>query len=175
MHKLRLTNKGAYPFTTAPALLVKSDRVLAQGMMTYTAVGADSDLELTTAVDVQVGKSEKETKRTPNAATWQGNSYARTDLEGKLTLANYHREPITVKVTRFVLGAADFADNGGKVEMVNQFEDAASGGAHPYWWGWYSWPAWWSHFNGVGRITWDVKLEPGKSVELNYTWHYFWQ
>jgi hypothetical protein len=176
MHKLRLTNKSAYPFTTAPALLIKNDRVLAQGMMTYTAIGADSDLEMTTAVDVQVTKTEKETKRTPNAATWQGNSYARTDLEGKLTLANYRHEAVTVKVTRFVLGAGDFADNGGKVEMVNQFEDfAASAGVHPSWWGWYSWPAWWSHFNGVGRMTWDVKLEPGKSVELNYTWHNFWQ
>ena len=107
MHKLRLTNKGAFPFTTAPALLVKNDRVLAQGMMTYTAVGADSDLEMTTAVDVQVTKTEKETKRTPNAATWQGNSYARTDLEGKLTLANYrHGSWSQSKVTRFVLGAA---------------------------------------------------------------------
>jgi len=174
MHKLRLTNKGAFPFTTAPALLVKSDRVLAQGMMTYTAVGADMDLEMTTAVDVQVARSERETRRTPNAATWQGSSFARTDLEGKLTLTNYRREAVTVKVTRFVLGAADFADNGAKVEMVNQFEDS-SASAHPHWWGWYSWPAWWGHFNGVGRITWEAKLEPGKSAELNYTWHYFWQ
>ena len=176
MHKIRLTNKGEFPLTTAPALLVKNDRVLAQGMMTYTAIGAETDLELTTAVNLRVAKSEKESKRTPNAATWQGNSYARTDLEGKLSLTNFSKEPVTVAVTRFVLGTADFADNGGKVEMVNQFEDTASGAsAHPIWWGWYNWPVWWSHFNGTGRITWEVKLEPGKSVELNYTWHYFWQ
>ena len=167
-HKIRLTNKSEYPFTTAPALLVKNDRVLAQGMMTYTAVVADSDLDLTTAVNVPVTKSEKETKRTPNAATWQGNSYVRTDLEGKLVLANYTRETITVKVTRFVLGAADSADNGGKVEMVNSSRiPPPAGTAHPYWWGWYSWPAWWSHFNGVGRITWEVKLEAGRAWSYN--------
>ena len=45
----------------------------------------------------------------------------------------------------------------------------------PTWWGWYSWPYWWNHFNGIGRITWKVKLEPGKNVDLGYKWHYYWR
>jgi hypothetical protein len=78
---------------------------------------------------------------------------------------------------RHVLGNVDTAA-GGKVEMVNVFEDAsfASGaGGHPAWWGWYSWPSWWNHFNGVGRITWTVKLDSNKPVELPYTWNYYWR
>jgi hypothetical protein len=47
-------------------------------------------------------------------------------------------------------------------------------GFYPHWWGWYGWGAWWQHLNGVGRITWKAKIEPGKSLELGYTWHYFW-
>ena len=176
IHKVRLTNKSEYPFTTAPALLVKDDRVLAQGMMTYTAVGASSELDLTTAVDVQVKKSEMETKRTPNAETWQNKAYARTDLEGHIALTNYGKEAIEIKVTRWVLGTADEADHDGQVEKVNQFEEGGSAGfGTPAWWGWYSWPGWWTRFNGIGRITWDVKLETGKSIDLKYTWHYFWQ
>ena len=31
----------------------------------------------------------------------------------------------------------------------------------PGWYGYYSWPAWWSHFNGVGRVTWTAKLANG--------------
>jgi len=56
-------------------------------------------------------------------------------------------------------------------------EDEAYGRSysHPYWWGWYNWPYWWRHFNGVGRVTWKLTLEPTKSVELGYTWHYFWR
>ena len=50
MHKLRLTNNSKYPLTTAPALILRDGRVLAQGMMTYTATGADVDLAITTAV-----------------------------------------------------------------------------------------------------------------------------
>ena len=45
----------------------------------------------------------------------------------------------------------------------------------PAWWRWYSWPYWWYHFNGIGRFKWNVKVEPGKSLELGYTWHYYWQ
>jgi hypothetical protein len=45
----------------------------------------------------------------------------------------------------------------------------------PNWWGWCNWPAWWSHFSGVGRIQWKLTLEPGKSVEPGYAWHYFWR
>ncbi|MGE0608634.1 MAG: hypothetical protein AB7O62_16185, partial [Pirellulales bacterium] len=44
LHKLRLINKSQYPLTTAPALIVKDDQVLAQAMMTYTARGATTDL-----------------------------------------------------------------------------------------------------------------------------------
>src|SRR4029078_1971567 len=35
MHKIRLSNTSDYPLTTAPALVVAGQRVLAQGMMTY--------------------------------------------------------------------------------------------------------------------------------------------
>ena len=44
MHKVRLTNNSKYPLTTAPALIIRAGRVLAQGMMTYTATGASVDL-----------------------------------------------------------------------------------------------------------------------------------
>jgi hypothetical protein len=48
-------------------------------------------------------------------------------------------------------------------------------GNGPSWWGWYSWPSWWHQLNGVGRITWKIDLAAGKSVDLGYTWHYFWR
>ncbi len=177
IHKIRMTNKGEYPFTTAPALLVKGDRVLAQGMMTYTAIGAESDLEVTAAVDIRVKKTDVEKKREPNAAVWQGNTYGRIDLAGKISLTDFGTQPREVEVVRNVLGNVTEAGNGGKTEMVNVFEDAsfAAGGRYPSWWGWYNWPYWWNHFNGIGRITWNAKLEPGKTVDLDYTWNYYWR
>ncbi len=177
MHKIRLTNNSKYPLTTAPALILRDGNVLAQGMMTYTSPGADVDLSITTAVDVQVKKSDLETKRTPNAVEENGNRYSRVDLTGKITLTSHRAEPVEIEITRYVLGAADMADHEGKVDQLNVFEngDDLPATDYPYWWNWYGWPSWWNYFNGTGRITWKLKLDPKKPAELEYKWHYFWR
>ena len=177
MHKIRLTNSSEYPLTTAPALILRDDRVLAQGLMTYASPGAESDLDVTTAVEVRVKKADNETRRAPNAATWQGDEYGRIDLTGKITLTSFAKQPLEVEVVRNVLGNVGEADQNGQVQMVNIFEDPTfgTGGPYPYWWGWFNWPWWWNHFNGVGRIIWTVKLESGKPLDLNYTWNYYWR
>jgi len=177
MHKIRLTNNSQYPFTTAPALIVRDRRVLAQGMMTYTSTGANVDLAITAAVDFQVRKSDAETKRTPNAMQENGNSYSRIDLAGKISLTSHHAQAAEIEVTRHVLGAADSADHDGKIEKLNLFEGGEYGPAadYPYWWNWYGWPQWWNYLNGINRITWKLKLDPNQSADLGYEWHYFWR
>jgi hypothetical protein len=127
-------------------------------------------------VDVRVRKSDVETKRTPNAMAWQGDQYGRIDLAGTITLTAFTKQPVAVEVTRQVLGNMGEADHDGKAEMVNVFEEAGGPeGVYPYWWNWYSWPNWWLHFNGIGRVTWTANLEPGKPLELKYNWFYFWR
>jgi len=179
MHKIRLSNKSAFPLTTAPALIVRDNQVLAQGMMLYTARGAETDLAITTAVDVNVKKTDKEVERVPNAVNWQGHQYMRVDLAGAIKLTNYRPEAVDLEVTRYVLGNLGEASHDGKASMVNIFEDGqySPGSAAPRWWGWYSWPYWWGHFNGVGKIEWKLKLQPGadKAVDLTYKWNYFWR
>ena len=177
MHTVRLSNTAKHPLTTAPALILTGERVLGQGMMTYTAPGADVDLGITVAPDIRVKKAEKETKRTPNAFTWQGTPYARVDLEGTLSLTNYRAEAVDLEVKRYVLGHSDGADHEGVAEMLNVLEDDAglAPSERPYWWGWYSWPHWWSQVNGRARFTWKLTLRPNQSVDLGYRWHYFWR
>ena len=174
LHKIRLRNTSAQPLTTAPALLLSGDRVLAQGLMTYAAPGGSVDLTVTTAVDIQVKKTEKETKRTPDAITMQDNRYARVDLTGTVSLTNFGKESAALEVTRSVGGLVDSADSGGVAEMINPLEnpDVFTEGYLSR----YGWPAsWWSQLNGVGRITWKLTLPAGKSAALNYAWHYFWR
>ena len=177
MHKIRLINNSKYPLTTAPALIIRQGRVLAQGMMTYTSTGASVDLPITTAVDFQVKKSEVETKRTPNAVEENGNRYSRIDLTGKITVTSHRTGSTELEITRYVLGAADSAEADGKVEKMNMFEngDYLASGDFPYWWNWYGWPNWWNYFNGIGRITWKLTVDADQSKELGYQWHYFWR
>jgi hypothetical protein len=174
-HKIRLSNKNGQPLTTAPALILLNNKILAQSMMTYTSPGGSADLTVTTAVDIKVKKSERETQRTANAVNWNGEQYTRVDAAGTLHLANARAMAAELEVTHYVLGNVNVADHDGKVEMVNVLDDdgsgVPSGGAHA--WSWYNWPAWWQHFNGVGRIVWAVNLAPGASVDLTYAWHYY--
>lgn len=177
VHKVRLTNGTGQPLTTAPALILRDGKVVAQGMMTYTARGAAVDLALTTAIDVKVKKTDKESKRTPNAANFDGHSFWRIDVDSSITLSNHKGQAVDVEVVRYVLGNSGTAGEGGKAEMVNLLEedDYVSHSSRPPWWGYYSWPAWWSHFNGIGKITWNKKLDPGQRLEMPYTWHYYWR
>ena len=162
--------------TTAPALVVSGNSVLAQGLITYTAVNASSDLEIGKAVDVQVVKSDAETGRVASAARWLGDEYARVDLTGTIKLTNYRDKAVDIEVTRHVLGNVTAAGSGGVVTKVNVFEDGSyMSGDLPRWWRWYQWPNWWAHFNGVGRISWKIRIEPGEERRFRYTWHYFWR
>jgi hypothetical protein len=170
MHKIRLTNNSKYPLTTAPALLIREGKVLAQAMMTYTSTGAKVDLTITPAIDFQVKKSELETKRLPNGLQENNTSYSRVNLTGKISLTSHRTQATEIEITRYVLGDADTASHDGKIEKINMFEngDFVAGGDFPYWWGWYGWPHWW-------RITWKVTLQPKEPLVLTYDWHYFWQ
>ena len=87
-HVLRLANSAPEPLTTAPALIASGDRVLGQGLMSYTARGAECDLALTTAVDIKVTKHDRETGRAPGALTVGGSSYLRVDLQGSIAITN---------------------------------------------------------------------------------------
>ncbi|MCL2640231.1 MAG: hypothetical protein FWD53_05240 [Phycisphaerales bacterium] len=180
MHMLRMTNKSDAPLTTAPALIVRDDRVLAQAIMTYTPIAGQVDLAITQAIDITVKKTDKETQRNPKAERWESYDIARIDLAGNIKITNHRHTKVDLEITRNLLGQVNTADNDGKVEMVNIFEDhtfapAGMNNEYPHWWGWYSWPSWWSRFNGVGRINWKATLEPEKSLELNYTWYYYWR
>jgi len=175
MHNIRLTNKGEYPLTTAPAMIFRDGKVLAQGMMKYTSVGATCDLEVTAAVDIAIERKDKETGRTPNAANWHNQKFDRINLAGTIHLVNHREQAVEVEVTRHVLGIIDGAGQDGEVEQVSWAEGGwANADGLPLWWSWHSWGAWWYEFNGLGRITWKAKIEPGKSLDLEYTWHYFW-
>jgi hypothetical protein len=173
-HVLRLGNSSTEPLTTAPALIGSGDRVLGQGLMTYTAPGADCDLALTTAVDLSVTKRDKETGRVPSALTVDGNTYLRVNLQGGIGITNRRDKPADIEVRRTILGHADAAGQTGRVEMVNAYEEGGAL-AQPPWWGWYGWPGWWGAVNGVGQFTWKTRIEAGKSLNLAYTWHYFWR
>jgi hypothetical protein len=173
-HVLRLRNEAKVPLTTAPALVLSQGRVLAQGLLGYTPVGGESDLEINAAVDVRVEIAERETKREPNALAHNGVHWGRVDMAGAVELTNRKDRAIDLEVTRRVLGVGDEASAGGKIRALGLGEAFTDAPRTP-WWGWWSWPWWWWQWNGVAEVRWEVRLEPSAHVELTAAWHYFWR
>lgn len=176
-HQIRLGNTGVAPFTTAPALVLQGEQVLAQGTMTYTPPGQTCDLDLTTAIDLLVEKTDRETGRTPNAVRWNGESFLQVDLEGRLVIANRRSEVVEVEIDRRIFGKLTAVGEGGAMEQLNVYDDdptrevfLVTSRRQP----WFASP-WSLVMNGVGRARWKVRIEPGKEAAVTCAWHYFWR
>ncbi|MBN2591718.1 MAG: hypothetical protein JXA96_17765 [Sedimentisphaerales bacterium] len=176
IHKIRISNTANCPLTTAPALILRDGKIIAQGMMTYTAIGSASDLELTTAIDISIQKSDEEAERVPNSISWNGDNYFRSNMAGKISIKNNLSDTIELEIKRNVLGTMDSVNKDGKIVQKGNYEgDWMDPESFPFWWSWYNWPYWWYHFNSVAEVNWNLKLSAGESIELEYKWHYFWR
>ncbi len=176
-HVLRISNENTegYPLTTAPALIVREGRALAQGLMTYTPVGASVDLEVGKAVDIGVKTDEIETDRTPSAVNWDGHDYMRVAIGFEAALTNRKSHPVRVEVRKYAFGNPVGATAGGEGEAVSVFAaDAGWDLEGSPWWQNYSWPYYWHRLNGAARFMWTVDLKPGETMELGASWQYFW-
>ena len=172
IHTLRLENTHAAPLTTAPALVLRDGKPLAQGRTSYTPTGSRCDLAINAAVGVKVELDDQESGRGED--TWLGDRYLRIGLGGTVTLTNTKREAVTLEVRRDVLGLLDSVGQGG-TKLQRSWQEFAGSPDVPPWWGWYSWESWWYRRNGLGRASWKVTLEPGASTKLEASWHYFWR
>jgi hypothetical protein len=173
-HVLRLNNSSGAPLTTAPALVLSGGRVVGQSILTYVPAGAETDLVMTTALDVCVEKLERETGRSEASVRWNNREYRRIDMSGAYELSNKKREAVELEVRCTVLGLADTVGDGGQFEQLSSAE-WWSDARRPEWWSWWSWPYWWYHWNGVARFEWKLKLIPGAQATLGATWHYYWE
>jgi hypothetical protein len=127
-------------------------------------------------VDIAVERQEVETERIPNAAQWDGNTYARSNLTGTISLTNHRSQAVNLEIRRSVMGNIDSASHDGKIEHLGWQEGGwMTTDDYPFWWGWYNWPYWWYRFNAIGRVSWQLKLGPNEKIELEYKYHYFWR
>ncbi len=178
MHKIRLTNTGQQPLTTAPTLIERNGQLLAQTLMTYTATGGRSDIDLAPAVDITLKRSEDETKRTPDALTYNDNKFSRIDVAGKLTVTSFRAEPVTVEITRQFVGTVSEAGAGparGAIRQVGAGDDAFASpeGGAPAWWSYTN--DYWRQVNPLSSVTWSITLPAKGAVELPYKYSYFWR
>lgn len=176
-HLLRIENENGerYPITTAPALVIRDGRALAQGMFTFTAPGGSCDLEIGKGVEIGVDAVETEGERELGAVRWNGDDYARARHEFSATITNLKDAPVRMEVVKAAFGDRPEGGQGAVVEMLGLYE-AVLRGEHDWdWWRGQSWPWWWSRFNGTARISWEITVGAGERVELDAGWWYYWR
>ena len=173
-HVLRLQNGTDAPLTTAPVLVSLRGQLLAQARVTYTSKGRSVDVEINPAIDLRVETDEVEAGRDAGPIRFGDENYARVDVRGVVRLWNGKPVPVTVEVTRRVLGLCDEVGRQGvkkQLDLVRAWHSDAT----PAWWGWWNWPHWWFQRNGFGEFRWQVELAAGAQVQLDASWHYFWR
>lgn len=166
-HVLVLENSTDFPWSTGVATVFKNGLAIAQERLTYTPPGSQNELRLTVATNIMNRSTEEEFSRVENQRLGDGYYYTRVNDRIIMTLTNLKREPVKIRVKRWVYGTVDKVEDA-KVTRLSR-------GEMPKWWysGWY-W-GWWLWYNPFSTVEWEVELKPGECKTLTVERHYFFR
>ncbi len=149
-HSIRLNNSTGYPFTTGPAMVIKSDKgfiqPISQDKINYTPVNGKSKLKLTIAPDVSVKDSERETSRKENLKLSDNYYYDLVTVEGKINLKNSKNKNIKLNIDKVIEGELLNTNLKWNVTLLNIYKTQ----------------------NKVNQIEWEVDLKANEAKEISY-------
>lgn len=148
-HKLKLTNKSKFPWTTGPAMAMSKGSPLSQDILMYTPKGADGSVKITVATDIRGKRSETEKSREPDALKGYGYTFYKITSEGQLTLKNFKSRQVTVDVKKTLVGEVLSASDDGAATKTAEAVRSV---------------------NPTSIISWKAPLKPGEEKKLTYTY-----
>ncbi|MEL6671562.1 MAG: hypothetical protein AAFR61_05200 [Bacteroidota bacterium] len=156
-HKIRLTNTGNQPWTTGSAMVSKQDEDLisavSQDKLTYTSPGQKVTLKITSAPDILVKYDEEEIKREENAKRLRKVSYALVTAKGTIKVSNYKDKDLQLDIRRVITGRLKRTNPDWlKDEKIKASKKV---------------------INGQTEVCWEVKLEAGKSLDIEYEYEVY--
>lgn len=151
-HSIKLKNTTQLPWTTAAAITLQQNYPLGQDTLSYTSVGAESNLKITLATDIKAQKKEYETERVRKEETILGGYYDLVTVKGELKVTNYKAKDVTLKITKCVTGEVLKTSPEGTVNVVAEGLKA---------------------INANSVITWNLDLKPKEEKEISYTYRVY--
>ena len=148
-HSLRLTNETGMPWTTAPAETMQNGRILGQSTLHYSARGAETLLKITQALGIAAEELELEINREPGVENVRGTRYDRVTVRGTLTMRSHLDREVTVEVKKTLTGEVQETSPQAEVEKLAARLQQA---------------------NPRSRLTWELPLPPGETVEMTYVY-----
>ncbi len=152
-HVLQMKNDLGMPLTTGPVLVLKDRNALGQDQLKYVPPGAKGNLRLTVASDIQTKATDVEVERgTPVKIPEYGIYYVPVTRKATLTVSNFRKEEVAVKITKSVPGNVSSATEGGQVIQSVQPK---------------------GEMDPLSTLEWRISLKPAeqKSVECVYLSH----
>lgn len=153
-HQLELTNSGDVPWTTGPAMLLRSFLPLGQELLTYTPIGGCALVPVAVAVDVRATHDEVEIERRANVLKWGGSTWSSIRKRGTVTITNFRDAPIESQVSLSIGGRIMSATGDGKIRL----EDVRA----------EDWEGGFDSANNHSEVQWAIRLAPRQSVTLDY-------
>jgi hypothetical protein len=150
-HALKLKNSSAFPWTTAPAMVVHGNRPIAQEILSYTPKGATGLLRLTVASDIHVDKEEVEIDRVKGIVHSGGNAYDAITVEGTLRIHNYKSTDAPMRISRNIVGEVVSASNDGKFHKTATAIQA---------------------LNPNSVIEWEFPVKSGEQIRVKYRYKF---
>jgi len=149
-HALVLFNDTDTAWTTGPVLAMSKKQPLSEDLLKYTPKEGRCEIPVTTSINVAHELATSETARKLKAYSPNSDRYFLdlVTLEGKLTLRNFEKDTIDVIITTPVPGKPLEASDGGIVTSD---------------------PGNLVLRERTGNIGWTLKLKPGETKTLTYT------
>ncbi len=150
-HFLLLANSSDHAWTTGPCLTLHGNQPMSEDMLRYTPVNARCDIEVTTAVNLAHDRKEAEVERQKKAHQPHNNLYFldRVVLKGDLKIRSFEKTPVLVAIKVPVAGSplttSDDGDRWSDPDKLVLRERQ-------------------------GSVAWELKLEPGETKTLEYTY-----
>ena len=146
-HKYRISNNSTAPLTTGSVLVLSKDELpMAQSELRYTPINGKRDINIAKAIDIQLKNDEVEIKREKVSQKETDYRY-KINYNGKIKVANFQNKKIKLFLTKVIVGEVITASNSGKYKIV-KLKD--------------------TNENQSTIIEWEVELNAGQKLEVNY-------
>lgn len=149
-HHLRLTNKTAVPWTTAPATIVSGWQPLAQDLLKFVPVGGVQDLRVTVAPEIKGLVKEEEIAR-QNVRLFNNDAYLQITVRGTVTLENAKKVGVRMEIAKDIWGDPVEAPG---AEIMKSAE--------------FLW-----NVNPRAKLSWRLDLPAGGKKTLAYTYVFY--
>ncbi|TAF32655.1 MAG: DUF4139 domain-containing protein [Cytophagales bacterium] len=150
-HSIELQNKTNYPWTTAPALVLKNNDPLSQDVSKYTAKNGRSLIKLTVAPDISVKDNEEQLSQEAGPKV-RGKSYDVLTIEASIDLKNNKDKAVELDIARTIMGALKSSST----DWKNNKKPNTNETLNPY-----------------NNVNWLVKLEPGEEKKITYQYQVY--